>query len=150
MRGRSRWLAAFPRSWRTRYGEELATLIEELAQSGDLRAIDKLDLIRSGLRMRRGHLRRVTFRAAGVAALVASTITGLALSGALSTPSPIPPSHATAPALSPGPPATHVTANLLPVYRLLCAGTPCSTKGGRIVQSGSPIPEPHAPPKGHR
>lgn len=47
-----RWLRAFPRVWRDRYGCELDALVDDLREEGDLRPSDRIDIVRSGLAMR--------------------------------------------------------------------------------------------------
>jgi len=87
-----RWLGVFPRAWRKRYEDELAALIEDLEHDDDLRAVDRLDILRAGLRTRaRRRHRRATIVAATGAATLASTLVALALAGVLS--SSVPSSH---------------------------------------------------------
>ncbi len=47
--GRVRLLRIYPRAWRARYGDELATLIEELEAGGRLTWRARLDLVRAGV-----------------------------------------------------------------------------------------------------
>lgn len=117
----TRWLMLFPRAWRTRYGEELAALIEDLDGDEDLRAIDRLDLLRGGIRMHR--LRRARTAALGAltaSAMVAGVLGGLAFSGVLSPPSGLPAAHVhvalPTPRVRVGSSTPH-DALLLPVYR---------------------------------
>lgn len=85
-----RWLGVFPPAWRKRYGDELAALVEDLEHDDDLRALDRLDILRAGLQTRaRGRRRRATVLATAGAATLASTLGALTLAGVLSsTPSP--------------------------------------------------------------
>ncbi|MGH9303586.1 MAG: hypothetical protein ACRDZ5_04130, partial [Acidimicrobiales bacterium] len=78
-----RWLSLFPRAWRARYGGELSGLVEDLQNDDDLRASDRVDMLRSGLAIRQhspGRPSPRSLRAAvgmGTAALCA--VAGLAL-----------------------------------------------------------------------
>ncbi len=93
-RSATRWSRAFPRAWRTRYGQELAALIEDLEGDDDLRAIDRLDLVRGGIRMHRlRRARRATLGALTAAATLGCALGGLVLSGALSPPTQPPATH---------------------------------------------------------
>jgi hypothetical protein len=84
--GTSRWLWVFPRAWRKRYGDELAALIEDVQHDDDLRATDRLDIVRAGLQTRaRGCRRRATVLATAGAATLASTLMALTLAGVLSS-----------------------------------------------------------------
>lgn len=117
----TRWLRTFPRAWRTRYGEELAALIEDLDGDDDLRAIDRLDLLRGGLRMHRlRRARKATLGALTASAMVAGVLGGLAFSGVLSPPSGLPAAHGRvalpAPRVRVGSSTPH-DAVLLPVLR---------------------------------
>jgi hypothetical protein len=47
-----RLLRAYPAAWRARYGDELATLVEELADNARMSWRDRLDVVRSGVRER--------------------------------------------------------------------------------------------------
>lgn len=77
-----RWLRAFPRAWRDRYGGELQGLVEDLRAQGDLRSSDRIDLVRRGLAMRRDGLRRHTVLGAlGIVAATVCALVGLALAG---------------------------------------------------------------------
>ena len=83
--GAARWLWVFPRVWRRRYGDELAALIEDVEHDDDLRATDRLDIVRAGLRTRAtGRRRRATVLATAGAATLASTFVALTLAGILS------------------------------------------------------------------
>lgn len=120
-RSATRWLRAFPRAWRTRYGEELVALIEDLEHDDDLRAIDRLDLVRGGIRMRRlRRARKATLGALAAGATLACALGGLVLSGALSPPTRPPATHAPivlpTPRAGAGASSPH-DALLLPVYR---------------------------------
>jgi len=87
-----RWLGVFPGAWRKRYGDELAALIEDVEHDDDLRAVDRLDIVRAGLQARVcGRRRRVTILAATGSATLASALGALALAGVLS--SSMPSSH---------------------------------------------------------
>ena len=88
--GAARRLWVFSRAWRKRYGDELAALIEDVEHDDDLRALDRLDILRAGLQTRaRGRRRRATVLATAGAATLASTLGALTLAGVLSsTPSP--------------------------------------------------------------
>ena len=88
--GAARWLWVFPRAWRKRYGDELAALIEDVEHDDDLRATDRLDIVRAGLLSRmRGPRWRATILATAGAATLASTVMALTLAGVLSSaPSP--------------------------------------------------------------
>lgn len=88
--GAARWLWVFSRAWRKRYGDELAALIEDVEHDDDLRATDRLDIVRAGQQIRaRGHRRPATVLATTGAATLASTLLALTLAGVLSsTPSP--------------------------------------------------------------
>ncbi len=88
MRGNvsTRWLRVFPRTWRNRYEDELAALIEDLEHDDDLRAVDRLDIMRAGLQARaRGPHRRATILATTGAATLASTLGALTLAGVLTS-----------------------------------------------------------------
>lgn len=77
-----RWLRAFPRDWRGRYARELGALVDDLREEGDLRASDRIDIIRSGLAMRRHRVkRRSVYKALGPVLAGASVLGGLALAG---------------------------------------------------------------------
>ena len=90
-----RWLRAFPRSWRSRYGTEFETLIKELESADDLRTSDRVDVLRSGLEMRRDQASALGRPAwlsatAGIVVAVLCVVGGLALSGTFSSsPAPI-------------------------------------------------------------
>ncbi len=78
----TRWLRAFPRAWRDRYGGELSALVDDLRQEGDLRPSDRIDMVRRGIGMRRhGLRRRSVYGAVGVAAGTVCALVGLALAG---------------------------------------------------------------------
>ena len=86
-----RWLRAFPRSWRSRYGTEFETLIEKLESADDLRTSDRVDVIRSGLEMRRAQASALgrpawLFATAGIVVAALCVVGGLALSGTFSSP----------------------------------------------------------------
>ena len=86
-----RWLSAFPRAWRVRYGGELAALVDDLREEGDLRPSDRIDMVRSGPGMRRQRVtRRSAYGTVGVLLGAVCALIGLALSGTLS-PSPTTP-----------------------------------------------------------
>ncbi len=84
-RSTARWLRAFPRAWRDRYGEEVRALIEDLEGDDDLRAVDRLDLLRSGLRTRtHSRPRLAVLVAASCSLALAGTLVGLGSSGVFS------------------------------------------------------------------
>ena len=79
-----RWLRFFPRSWRTRYGEELDALVADLQEADDLRPSDRIDLVRGGLAVRRQRVgRRPVYRAVGVGVGAVGALVGLAVTGEL-------------------------------------------------------------------
>jgi hypothetical protein len=81
------WLWVYPRAWHKRYGDELAALIEDLEHDDDLRAVDRLDILRAGLQTRaRGRRRRATVLATTGAVTLASTLGALTIAGVLSSP----------------------------------------------------------------
>jgi hypothetical protein len=68
--------------WRDRYGGELAVLIDELREEKALRLSDRIDILRSGLAMRRHAVRRRTvYGAFGVAVGAVCALVALALAG---------------------------------------------------------------------
>jgi hypothetical protein len=88
-----RWMRAFPRDWRDRYEREFGVLVDDLRDEGDLRPSDRIDIIRSGLAMRRLRAkRRSVYKALGPVFAAASVLVGLALAGtfgpAQTTPGP--------------------------------------------------------------
>ncbi len=88
-----RWMRAFPRDWRDRYEREFGVLVDDLRDEGDLRPSDRIDIIRSGLAMRRLRAkRRSVYTALGPVFAAASVLVGLALAGtfgpAQTTPGP--------------------------------------------------------------
>ena len=89
-----RWLRFFPRSWRNRYGEELDALVADLQEADDLRPSDRVDLVRSGLAVRRRRVgRRPVYRAVGVGLGAVGALVGLGVAGELGVTA----SHAAAP-----------------------------------------------------
>jgi hypothetical protein len=77
-----RWMRAFPRDWRDRYARELGALVDDLRNEGDLRPSDRIDIVRSGLAMRRHRVkRRSVYKALGPVFAAASVLVGLALAG---------------------------------------------------------------------
>jgi hypothetical protein len=77
-----RWVRAFPRDWRDRYAREFGALVDDLREEGDLRPSDRIDIIRSGLAMRRLQAkRRSVYKTLGPVFAAASVLVGLALAG---------------------------------------------------------------------
>ena len=77
-----RWMRAFPRDWRDRYEREFGVLVDDLRDEGDLRPSDRIDIVRSGLAMRRHRVkRRSVYKALGPVFAAASVLVGLALAG---------------------------------------------------------------------
>ena len=77
-----RWLRAFPRVWRDRYGGELGALIDDLREEKGLRLSDPIDILRSGLAMRcHAVRRRSVYGAFGAAVGAACALVALALAG---------------------------------------------------------------------
>ncbi len=78
----TRWLRAFPRAWRDRYGGELSALVDDLRERGDLRPSDRIDMVRRGLAMRRHRpRRRSVYAALGVVSATVCALVGLAFAG---------------------------------------------------------------------
>lgn len=87
-----RSVRAFPGPWRDRYGDEVADLLDQLRRDDDLRARDLVDVVRTGLAMRRhARTRRSLYGALGSAVAVACALVGLTLAGAFGPSSAIPP-----------------------------------------------------------
>src|SRR5579862_3647952 len=83
------WLRAFPRKWRTRYGDELSALIEDLEHDNDLSAVDRLDLLRAGLRTRASvQVHRAGLATGAAMVALACALGGLAFAGVFSTSAP--------------------------------------------------------------
>jgi hypothetical protein len=77
-----RWLRAFPRVWRDRYGGELGALIDDLREEKALRLSDRIDILRSGLAMRRHAVkRRSVYGAFGAVVGAVCALVALALAG---------------------------------------------------------------------
>ncbi len=90
-----RWLRAYPRDWRDRYTRELGALVDDLREEGDLRVSDRIDIVRSGLAMRRrGVERRSVYTVLGPVAAAAFALIGLALAGTFGPTQTTPGPHA--------------------------------------------------------
>lgn len=77
-----RFLHAYPRAWRDRYGAELHALIDDLDDEGDLRLSDRIDIARKGLAMRHHHMnRRSLYKVLGPVVAAGSVLVGLAWAG---------------------------------------------------------------------
>ena len=77
-----RWLRAFPRPWRAHYGRELDALVDELREEGDLRPSDRIDILRSGLTVRRRAVKpRALYGALGAVVTAVCVLVALALAG---------------------------------------------------------------------
>lgn len=117
MNGRRWLLRAFPRSWRARFGVQLAHLLEDIEQeSGKVRAADQLDVARAGLTERLrdlGRHRRALLScgaALSVAAIAAFTALQFGSVPARQTVSPpAPASSTTHPGTSPPTPSGRTT-----------------------------------------
>lgn len=78
----TRFLHAYPRAWRDRYGAELHALIDDLDDEGDLRLSDRIDIARKGLVMRRHRMkRRSLYKVLGPVVAAGSVLVGLAWAG---------------------------------------------------------------------
>jgi hypothetical protein len=87
-----RWLRAFPRAWRTRYGGELGALVDDLREEGDLRTSDRIDIVRSGLALRHHRVkRRSVYGALGGVVAAVFALVGLALAGTFASSPTMPP-----------------------------------------------------------
>ncbi len=165
---RYRWLlAAFPKSWRRRYGAELELLVEELAKQGrHLGLRDVLDLIAAGTSVRCGAVWRglrqhsivlVAGGAAGIGVLALGAVLVVMAGTASLTPggqpslrSPVrPPStHRQLAAFSPQMVLAKALAGLNGVSRSAVKAVRSSTLEGEVARAhaaGTPISVPFVP-----